>query len=236
VKLPTQLWLSDSGIPTPDLCWPVRNDDSHWKPRGGMWTSTLTDDGRSDWWEWCRGEGFGDYSTAWILEPADCRVFEVATPTDLETLEARYRKTDGSMADYINSFKSDDPKWDKEYTRLTYGGWGIDYEKVAEEWDAIWVPTVHAFRMAHCYGMMWFNSMDVESTIWLRFMFESVREADCGSPRVKCKAWTYHVKDQIAECRLDEGHEGMHKCGYTTSFEWSDSFSRHEPREISHDD
>lgn len=70
--------------PEPGKLKPVTNrPDFHWKPFGGIWTSTYTDpEDVCAWVEWCRGENFGDLSEMWVVQPAEAWVCSIQDPDD----------------------------------------------------------------------------------------------------------------------------------------------------------
>jgi hypothetical protein len=178
-----------------------------------LWTSTFSD-GSSEWWDWCHAESFGDYEACWLLEPVEARVATIKDIADLQAFQDTYYRPKPEWL-----VKADE---DLNVFRL---GYLIDYEKAAEDFDAIWIPNPHPYRLT--METVWFNTMDVESTLWFRWKFESVQKLDLPSPHRQCGAWTYHIDDARAVCRLTLGHEGTHKSGYFATFEWSDSFTRH---------
>ncbi len=92
--LGTQLFIGDK--PDPQRFIPATNCDRRayvGKPKGGLWTSSLNDDGASDWVRWCEAEDFGgvDVKARWTLAPLDAgRVIVVNGHGDLHRLFESY--------------------------------------------------------------------------------------------------------------------------------------------------
>lgn len=213
MKLPIQMWLGS--YPSPDLLHKISNPTEWHKPKGGLWTSTIQD-GTSEWWDWCNGEEFGDYESVWALEPVEARIAIIKDPNDLIAFQKKYARPE--------------PEWMKKLPALGLKlGYLIDYEKASEEYDAIWIPNPHPHRLN--MDTLWFNTMDVESTLWFRWMFERVEKLSLPSPRRVCKSLDISHKGQKAVCNLTLGHEGSHEAGFfRNKFSWSDSVTRHTKR------
>lgn len=154
VKMPPQVYAGREP-PHPSMMQPICNDRSlHWKPLGGLWTSSHHPELVSEWLDWCDGNKFGDgkYQRAWLLQPAGAWVAVVRTPDDLTELVRQYQRID--IPDDLFSFRS--------MRDL------LDYERMAEDFDALWLPNPHPYRFD---ASLFFNVFDVESTIWFRWNF-----------------------------------------------------------------
>lgn len=161
MKLPTQVCVLSSK-PEPEKINPI-GDDLFWKPRGGLWTSTLDDD-RGDWVRWLEGE---DYSLSdprwggdlWLLEPADAKVLVLATPDDYNNICKRFPHPNKDLVKGLRSH---------EYM--------ADWQRVAKAFDAVHIPNPHPYRLGlfdeYYSAGMFFNTCDAESTCWFRWCFE----------------------------------------------------------------
>jgi len=126
------------------------------KPAGGLWTSTLRDDGTSAWVEWCRAERWGltDESRLFTLEPdADVSVLVVDSETDLHALLDRFGRDDPGFL----------PK--QQFAR-------IDFERIATAYDA--VHLTDAGQRATRFSRPGLYGWDCESTLWTRWCFDAV--------------------------------------------------------------
>jgi len=156
VRLPTQLFAGER--PDPDRLDPVENDDRFWKPRGGLWTSTYTPGGEhlSSWVEWTVGEDFKVADEFWLLEPLDSRVGVVRDQADLRELADEYAVHDHRLADLPIFARSI-----------------LDYERLAADFDALWIPAPWGHRFGDDPGLgIWFSTMDSECVLWFRWRFE----------------------------------------------------------------
>ena len=166
-SLGTQAFISENP-PRPERFDPPTNTEQmvH-KPTGGLWTSTLRDDGSCAWLEWCRAEHWGltEASKLYALEPEPgIAVMEIDSEYDLQ--------------DVIDDWGRDDirPALARSFAPL-------DFEAIAEEYDAIhlteWGEHHTRFTTPGLYG--W----DTECTLWLRWSFRSVES--CGPIDTKTK-------------------------------------------------
>lgn len=163
IALPTQVLVCPTK-PEESQLDPVQNDH-FWKPRfGGLWTSTLNDEG-GEWLRWLTGEGYelGDEKWGgrlWQLTPREANVYTVWTPDELRELVDRYPHPE------LDSFNS--------LIGESLGGYlWVDWVEMAKEYDAVHVPNPWPWRF---YGdpaaSMFFYSMDAECTCWFRWCFE----------------------------------------------------------------
>lgn len=162
MKLDTQVCVLDSK-PMPAKINAV-GDDLFWKPRGGLWTSTLDDEG-GDWVRWLKGENYslddprwgGDL---WVLEPTEANIFVIGHPDGYNELADRFP----------HPLAKERFKELKSFERMVY------WPDVAKHFDAIHVPTPWAHRWLiedEYYGAgLFFNTCDAESTCWFRWCFE----------------------------------------------------------------
>lgn len=165
MKLPTQIFVSHAK-PEPDKIPPVTTKEIFWKPRGGMWTSSLDDQG-GQWLDFIRGnysvedEKWG--GTLWALEPRDANVYVIYGPDELLALVERYPHPQA-----------------KEWVEKGLDTFRVllDWPKVAQDYDGVWVPNPWPWRFGyddHAVSMF-FYTLDAESTVWFRWCFE-------GEPR-----------------------------------------------------
>jgi hypothetical protein len=137
------------GIVTRESINPVQN--SRVKPKGGLWTSTLTDTG-SAWMEWCENEGFNLPDGTWegvILTPrTDARILVINSYKDLATAIHKYGKSD------MFGFEMH-----------------LDFEKLSQDYDAVHLTDdgQEETRMSHPYNLY---GWDMESALWFRWCFE----------------------------------------------------------------
>jgi len=144
--------------PQPGLFNPIRNPayDHANKPGGGLWTSTwITKKRRSHWVEWCRSEEVSRLDgTWWLLTPsADARIYTIDTRADLLYLLSTYWR-EGSVSAWKH-------RW-------------IDWEKLSSDYDAVHL-TRKGSEVLHS-GSPDLNCWDVESTVWLHWVFSKVAE------------------------------------------------------------
>lgn len=136
--------------PDPEKFDKVQNREAFWKPKGGLWTSTLDGDS-SAWIDWCKRErwGLSEGMGKFALYPEDdVDVFVVDVYDDLEQLVEDYPR-------------------DIQFPRPL-----IDFEKMAEDYDGMQVTergqAETRFGKVNLYG--W----DCESTFWFNWCFEDV--------------------------------------------------------------
>lgn len=171
-RLEPQVWVSYEK-PVPENIGPVVRE-LFWKPRGGLWTSTMDEEG-GDWIRWLHSQ---DYSLEdprwggklWLLRPTDANVCVIATPEDYNETAERFPYPDNPMIG----------KGVYSMEKM------IDWQAVAETYDALHVPTPHPFRLVMGIGIddyetyyaagMFFDTCDAESTCWFRWCFEGEPE------------------------------------------------------------
>jgi hypothetical protein len=135
------------------------------KPSGGLWTSTWDDRFGSAWVQWCVSEEFrcppdSVWADVWLLKAKrDARVFVIDSYRDLAELVERYPHR--ALAPSYVPRRDITPHW----------------LKVASDYDAVSLTdagqsSTHLSYPLDLYG--W----DCESTLWLRWMFESVERIE----------------------------------------------------------
>ena len=143
------LIYSGTERPIADDCEGVRTVSQRpWKPEGGLWTSPVapSSNGRSVWQVWCEKENYNTqyYQKHWHIVPhEDCNVLVV--DEDLENVK-----------EYMLSVEND------PYSK------GLDYEKIAEKYDAVYFPQNVVW--SHNYDYL--RSFDVESCLFLRGKYD----------------------------------------------------------------
>lgn len=167
VLLPPQLTILEDLPMDEKIVVPKGLEQSHYKPTGGLWTSTLNEEG-SEWLRWLTGEGYTlDQKRwggkCWKLHPTHARVYVVWSPKQLHDLAELYPHPQQSVEDFsrIASFR----------TRVAW-------DRMADDWDAVHVPNPWPWRFGYddLGASMFFYSMDAESTCWFRWCFEGEPE------------------------------------------------------------
>lgn len=134
------------------------------KPRGGgLWTSTLMNGKyKSGWQELCIRYGYRgrlDNHSAWIFTPKyHAKVFRIDSLADLDKLLENYGLNNDRWAEHMAVF---------------------DYNKLVENGiDAIWLTTKGLRDQPEYYDPQrpTLYNWDCESTLWLRWAFDSVKE------------------------------------------------------------
>lgn len=125
---------------------PVSIMDHRSKPFGGVWTSSLTEEGSSDWERWCVEQNFRTDrdDMSWTLKPSDDVVLlHVESRADVAALEECFGKQ---------------------------GLFGVelDWEAMAKEFDGL--------SLSNPWVGDTFYGWDCESTLFFRWSFEEVTE------------------------------------------------------------
>lgn len=160
MMLTPQVWISRPGRPdvpprAADLK-PSTNRDyrgRHAKPHGGLWTSPLRSDGSCGWAEWCEDSEMAWVGRAWLLHPAEARVFEIDSYEDLY----RLWETHGGIGPPAHF--ADEP-W-------------IDWESVGQEFDAIYLTDEGEARTRLSLPLTLYG-WDCEAVLWFRWCFSRV--------------------------------------------------------------
>jgi len=161
MRLPTQTFVSRTS-PDPARMKPVRNAKQiHWKPEGGLWTSTLDEEGGA-WVGWVTSEydlsdeRFG--GEVWLLEPTNANIAVIDNPDDLRSFA-------GAHPHPLQSSLKDDIVIET-FSHL------LDWESLAASYDAVHFPNPYPWRLTMDMATsMFFNVLDVESTVWFRWCF-----------------------------------------------------------------
>ena len=179
--LPTQLHTGKR--PTKAGFEPALNYNSgarrsgYMKPVGGLWTTTWETAFDEGWPAWVLAENFHveQLNQAWLLEPVECNVVELAGFDQCHEFMVRYAKQlfslpDSGLRDLIIS---SDP--DGVYARAhehfdTPSMAAPIWEEVKKEADCVRLLTPYAFNV-RLGPYLFFNTWDCESTIWLRWCF-----------------------------------------------------------------
>jgi len=133
----------------------IENDDD--KPAGAFWTSSINEDGISDWIDWTRSEQFYDKSELnnlkffKVIPSMGAKVFCVDSKHDYDQLVSEY---------YVENF---------------LGQRFPDYIKLAEMYDGIQI-TINALTDSWPGFFNAVNGWACESTAWLRWKFDKVEE------------------------------------------------------------
>lgn len=151
-----------SGAINPNGMKPIQNNVSALKPSGGLWTSSYIPFIGSDWVQYSfQVGGFrvpdSENWDGYILYPnKDARVYTIDGYKDLEQLMSKYR---------IRSKL----KFSNFYARRA--NYSIDFEKIAEDYDAIHLTRRGQLLTKNSYPYN-LDGWDVESTVWFRWVFD----------------------------------------------------------------
>ena len=159
VRLPTQIYVprpSRAGPPTRDALEPITHFD-HWKPAGGLWTSTYATAWQDGWPGWCHYEQ-PDWldTTGYLLEPVEALVLNLDTvDRALGALDLYGRpiidRPSFGIRDRLRSF---------------------DWLRLVDECSAVRCSgIVQSSELRFGDSLVW-NSWDCESTVWFRWAFE----------------------------------------------------------------
>lgn len=172
MKLDTQVWVGRAK-PEAHLISSLA-EDLFWKPRGGLWTSTLDAEG-GDWVRWLHGENYSLDSERWggdlwVLEPADANLFVVSDPEDYNQLADRFPHPLGKKLHAEGHLRS--------FEKM------VDWPEMAKHFDGVHIPVPHPYRLGfggefeqYYAASLFFNTCDAESTCWFRWCFE-------GEPKI----------------------------------------------------
>lgn len=156
----TQMWIGEEEPQRSKFEQVSNSDDLIHKPLGGLWTSTVRDDGTSDWLDWVNTEDFyHEDQEVWFLEPREeLDIVRIDRQVELESIIERYdRRERPSEPPLVVAADSFAP---------------IDFERMAEEHDGIHLTESGQWetRMSRpgLYG--W----DAETVCWFHWRFESV--------------------------------------------------------------
>lgn len=133
-----------------------------WKPTGGLWTSTLDEEG-GQWLRWLHGEGYRLDNERWggklwLLEPKESNLFVVWSPKEYRELTDRF------------------PLEMAGQETVSRVGPFVDWSALEEFYDGIYVPNPWTWRFGHddLSAGMFFYGMDAECTCWFRWRFQGM--------------------------------------------------------------
>jgi hypothetical protein len=155
----TQAFISETPPREAAFDQPTNDPGFRNKPSGGLWTSTLREDGMSAWLDWCETEQWGitDEAVVYALDPEpDVSVLVLDSQVDLLQLLATFARDQGH----------DLPK-----PRLTAQ---IDFEAVAKHYDAIHLT--ERGQISTRLATPGLYGWDTESSLWLHWAFRDVAE------------------------------------------------------------
>lgn len=156
-------------ILVPEKLEPVANESYGWcKPvKGGLWTSSLIGNGWSEWCRWTKGEDFmytpGTDAFILTISPT-AKIFEINGRDDVKWLKDRYKFPDPTG-------------FPKDLTFLR-----LDWIKIAQDFDGVNLTKEGNSRLHLGALDCCLNAWDVESTIWLRWAFDSVTPTKISDP------------------------------------------------------
>lgn len=164
IALPTQVLVCPTK-PEESQLQPVQNA-LFWKPRiGGLWTSTLNEEG-GEWLRWLIGEGYSLETKRWggrlwQLTPREARIYTVRGPNELRELVDRFPHPElESFNNRAREFGVDGYLW-------------VDWVEMSKEYDGFHVPSPWSWRFGDDHAAsMFFYSMDAECACWFRWCFE----------------------------------------------------------------
>jgi hypothetical protein len=129
---------------------PIKNDPKRLgKPRGGFWTSTYDPDYGSGWVRWCVAYRYNDpFDLHWTVVhvPKSARLPAISSQSDLAALIERYPRT-------------------------VRGRRGLDFEKLASEYDGLHLTNEGYLRTRSRRSSPALIGWDCESTLWFRWVF-----------------------------------------------------------------
>lgn len=173
MKLASQVFVSHSKPKESELV-PTQGQAQYGgfhKPAGGLWTSTLNDEG-GEWLRWLTGEGYHLEDERWggklwQLEPREANLFVVWGPKELSELCERYPHPLREKA--LDEVGQGSMAWDSML-------WLVDWGTMAEDYEAVHIPNPWTWRFglsgSEMGASMFFYSMDAECTCWFRWCFE----------------------------------------------------------------
>lgn len=154
-KYPKQLYLGNTNPKKIIQRAPLKNRLPKLKPSGGFWTSSLREDRISEWIQWKLDNEYykpGSVETVWLIEPAveSINLYSITDKSDLMEITQEYRK---------NSMNT----------------WVIDFEKLSESYDGIWL-TKEAKPEVTTYPEPVLSGWDVECTLWFSDNFKNIEK------------------------------------------------------------
>jgi hypothetical protein len=128
-------------------------DMGNYKPCGCFWTSTLIEENKSDWVEWCLNNNFylDEIKYGYVLQENTNNILIIDSKEDIEKFEEEYATT--WLA--LGVFKRKRVNW---------------YE-VSLKYDGV---RLTGKGLRYSYGTV-FSAWDVESTVWFKWCFNIVK-------------------------------------------------------------
>lgn len=153
-KLGPQLYVHDD-VAFKRRVWPVRNDPKGLgKPLEGFWTSSYEPTCGSGWVRWCIAYRYNEpFDLHWtvLTVSKSARIAIIDSKFDLAALMERYPRTLRKRP-------------------------GLDFERVAEEYDALHVTHAAYLLTRSNRSSPALLGWDCESTVWFRWVFTHSRE------------------------------------------------------------
>jgi hypothetical protein len=147
------------------------------KPVGGMWTTTYETALTEGWPWWVLAEDFHveQLDEAWLLEPVECNVIELAGFDQCHEFMVRYAKQlfsfDSGLRDNI-ILSDPDGVYARAYEHFDTPSMACPmWEDVMQDADCVRLLTPYAFNV-RLGPYLFFNTWDCESTVWLRWKFK----------------------------------------------------------------
>lgn len=150
------------------------------KPVGGLWTTTWDTAFSEGWPGWVLAEDFHveQLDKAWLLEPVECNVIELAGFDQCHEFMVRYAKQlysfdSGLRSSIIDTEATYDPErpYGRAYEHFDTPSMACPvWEEVMQDADCVRLLTPYAFNV-RLGPYLFFNTWDCESTIWLRWNF-----------------------------------------------------------------
>ena len=163
----TVVWWSHGGatnpIPNPELVQSIELRSPYVnKPSGGFWTSPLGSE--YGWEHWCRDNELEWLGDPWHLTVAGTpRVLVIDSAADLDAAFERWP--------HVSEW-GDERRWTDR---------GLDWTKIAEEYDAVWLTERGHFdsRLRGIDAPSTY-SWDCETVLWFRWCFDRVERVDAA--------------------------------------------------------
>lgn len=124
------------------------------KPYGGLWTSPAARTRRGDWFSWCQANARDRLKAdLWKLTAAAPKVYVIKSERSLKEAVERWPR-----------------RYDADWNHPE-----IDFEKVAEEYDAVYLTRSGLFATRFAWPIH-LVGWDVATILWLRWVFDSVEQ------------------------------------------------------------
>ena len=178
--LPPQVRIARShakAMPCRDCLQPITNYSM--KPRGGLWTSTYSEDDLCEWYQWCLSDGEGEWvrdNLLWVLFPRRSNIVTIDHYDDLLRLARVYGQQEPLASNWTRCL--------------------LDFEAMVRDGiDAIHLTEhgEHGTRYGPGFSLDKWNlyGWDCESTLWLRWRFQRIEYLG----RCSIKDWQHGQHD-----------------------------------------